>query len=1125
MQSNLYCFYPKRLKSSLRFGSESVSANTIVVDATDFGIFPFAGPHQILEDDAWIKNHVSQVYLDSRNLIKDPSFDGILLVDYSRYWHPSFDFSSYSKINGYFFDKDFDKESCVSSLFNPKDDNYREDFYNWHFCRESSDIRDIDFDSDNSPLEPIMRFKWNELSSQFYTETVKAIKKFAPKCKVGFLDLPRAIYANREIVNAATGSLGYGDIHDFVGLNSANMAQFANSSLKSIWDAVDVLAPFIRSRRLTVSSSVTPAVGCENDEISNSKYIESNIKEAKRFADRFGKQVMPVFEHFYSAPSPHTRKALNETNWKHQLTIPFALGVRSIGLFYDQPEDPANQIQSDHLGVIARYLPSPQSSFNSGGTTSLPSGGLRVTGRDTQRISAREPSDPLFSKDTRPVRFYSLWEDSFSTISGADNKFASWWAEFWAISNFISRLNQDYDKGFRRFLLYMPAGNQTDNLGILSPNQWLTLPESFRNEFYLTLESWLSDKDIEIIIFAGGKTDGDRDALNSHQIDYSSVSVYNFEDDDDRFCFDRNFNPWFNIGVSALAFGNVNDFDDRQALQDFLVELRRRNIKTYSLGLPKSSPSEIDLFMLSLSPRLITFDQFRSDGSVADLDLQQFDVSVLITPQMSFAKEDIRQLIEKGVTLLVGEGTFIEDMLFEDPELYGEDGPKFVQTHGPGSDLIEGFGIDRYNPVNAVIDDGLEDNIYVNYDLVAVANSYPGLVVFNKSLTKQRRASISITNAFFRNTSLPHSVLEDQFDWLNSGLPSHLAQVRDAAIAQMGINMTRTNPYEMALVPSRQAKYLIPCNAGMYDVFNSTIDYKEESSNGFQGFTLPYVSAAAHIQERQQIWAGGSGGIVSISTEDYSINEINIEQNKSDLEIKDIVQVENFVYILERKALYRYDLNTSAIQKNVGVGWPENVFNVRVFPDGTISVSGTDGIYSKRVFDLTYAKVISSTSPITTMIAPDAGFAASSENIYYTTDGYNWQLMGANPLGNITKLVKLLNGIFAITDKNPPIAYSDNGSLYAQSPDFEQVELFDEVDVPFSEYINDVVRSGSQLLFGSSNGKYAIYNSFGVTVSDSGLDNIQRIVVVNGEPWFFAYNTFTKLNSSVVRKIVSGQSL
>jgi hypothetical protein len=271
---------------------------------------------------------------------------------------------------------------------------------------------------------------------------------------------------------------------------------------------------------------------------------------------------------------------------------------------------------------------------------------------------------------------------------------------------------------------------------------------------------------------------------------------------------------------------------------------------------------------------------------------------------------------------------------------------------------------------------------------VGIANSTDGTLSLAQSVTKYDKMQISVRNPSLTNVGLPHITVEDTLEWVNSGMPSHLSQIHHANVICGGIGQEKLYPnYQKFTAPEYQAKYIVPKNNNFYDRINSTIDYNLELDAGNKNLLIPYPKSIFAYVDKKQIWVGGYGGVIVIDEITNSISKINLSADKL-LQIVDIKRFDNYIYILDERYIYKYNINTEAVTKENITGLPNKLNCFLIFRNNTIIVGGDTGIYARQLDASSFVKVLTTNDPILQMIVPDSAFAITNASaILSTNDG------------------------------------------------------------------------------------------------------------------------------------------
>lgn len=116
----------------------------------------------------------------------------------------------------------------------------------------------------------------------------------------------------------------------------------------------------------------------------------------------------------------------------------------------------------------------------------------------------------------------------------------------------MEMLNRLYDDGYRRIVLYVPAGN-VDNQTYMSSSQWYTMPEWRRQAFEDYVAPWIeakawADAPVSMGVYAGYRIDDPC----SH--DTTSAAYPDLEDSDDTCTVYQNIQPWIDLGFTEYWF-------------------------------------------------------------------------------------------------------------------------------------------------------------------------------------------------------------------------------------------------------------------------------------------------------------------------------------------------------------------------------------------------------------------------------------------------------------------------------------------------------------------------------------------------------------------------------------------
>lgn len=446
-----------------------------------------------------------------------------------------------------------------------------------------------------------------------------------------------------------------------------------------------------------------------------------------------------------------------------------------------------------------------------------------------------------------------------------------------------------------------------------------------------------------------------------------------------------------------------------------------------------------------------------------------------------------------------------------------------LKIESKNKDKINGFGISRFvfSFSGAVGDQFPVD--YSTYYISSIANSIDGTFEFNKPFSKYHRIEVDILNSSLSNVGYPHWAIEDTFEWVNSGTPSHLSQVRDSAVLLSGIAGEKIFPGAINHAASPyQAKYISVENNDWYDQKNSTVDYDVVLDNGAKNLSIPYPNAVFNFSDKKQVWVGGLGGVLVIDVLTKIITKLPIVSD-SDLLIKDIVMSSGKIYILDEYRLFIYDILTEIIEYDKSLNTPEKMYKIASVYGSNLVVSAADGIYAKKIASLQWEKVYDSKYPCEIMIYPDALFVVNSNgDCLYSTEGFIWSKVGVVTSKIVNKIEKHRSQVFFATDSG---LYQDNGSFYTKNVSLQIADILSDPSGSASVGVNDIVSDFNQLVIGLSDGRCIIYSGDFEEQPDSQLDSIHKILFVNGDIWLFGYNYFKVSTENFIRKLATGVSV
>lgn len=446
----------------------------------------------------------------------------------------------------------------------------------------------------------------------------------------------------------------------------------------------------------------------------------------------------------------------------------------------------------------------------------------------------------------------------------------------------------------------------------------------------------------------------------------------------------------------------------------------------------------------------------------------------------------------------------------------------FESVQGPRTESIEGFGLSRFvEDFVSIVGESSEVD-YGGCEVVCKVNSIDGTFEFAENLNKYDRVEVDIVNPSFSGTGLPHWVVEDTFEWVNSGMPSHLSQVYHSNISNFGIAFERSNPGHIEqYAPPYQGRFYASRNNEWYDWFNSTVDFESVGASGEVGYSLPYANSVLYVPSLGKVLVGGQGHLLSIRTTDYEVSRIEVDSRRA-VFIKDMYLFEGYVYILDENSLYIWDLTEDSIVKDKGLGLPDRLCKVAVMLSQSIVIGAEDGIYARKTTQDSWQKVVATTSPVDIMISPDSIFAVSNNEFWYSSEGFTWVKIGSISDKNVNQIAKHRSQIIVGTDLG---AHGDNGSLYSNRISLSLIDLVNDLEESAEVAVNAVASDFSSAVFGLSDGRYIVWSDSFTVYEDSNLLSIHKAVFIDEDIWLFGYDRFKIHGLARIRRLATGESI
>lgn len=378
-------------------------------------------------------------------------------------------------------------------------------------------------------------------------------------------------------------------------------------------------------------------------------------------------------------------------------------------------------------------------------------------------------------------------------------------------------------------------------------------------------------------------------------------------------------------------------------------------------------------------------------------------------------------------------------------------------------------------------------------DVVNVVN---GKFTFDKEFKKEDEVLIDIYGCTLLNSGdNSHREIEDNFELINSGLPSYLSQVRDANVGKLALFIKQTWG-DTKTLEGRQMETTLPLMSN-FDSLNSTFNYEMQNdfSDDIIRLFCPYD--ILYINEIESILIVGENGALLLDMNNLEISNIDIVfENEIP---KYLYRDNNIIYLLTNKNVYKsidfcisWDLEDKS-------GLPNKLGSIDSINNNLV-VGAEDGIYYRPSNNVSWEKALSSDILVEYIYSPDLMFVAAGNDVYYSGNGYNFNKMEINLDSKIIKIVKINSTIYLQTASG---IYSDNGSFYGENPYVAELEISEQ---PIN--INDIYVHNNKLYIACSNGDYYELNDDGIRLYEySSLSTIHKICVTGEDSiWLFAFN-------------------
>jgi hypothetical protein len=288
----------RNFANEIDFAGAPISKNAVIFYMHALGEFPYAGPHEYVQDPSWLGRHLAEIVKDVEMMIPDPGFSGLAVIDYER-WNLLWERTN-------------------------NQDHWREHI-NAHHPGLVAGLS-------SAEAEQVYKETYEAAAAEFYLATITTCREVRPSARWGFFNYPQKLYKSQNLV--AKGTVGYG-------MYTALASQL-NDTLDWLWEASDALYPVIYQPKVTLPLGVAPSdTVAENRYEDNVQFVETNVGEALRVGG--GKPVFAFISGGYQvgegAPTANSF-GLNEINLDHSTLMPALCGASGLMLWSTLKDEP-----------------------------------------------------------------------------------------------------------------------------------------------------------------------------------------------------------------------------------------------------------------------------------------------------------------------------------------------------------------------------------------------------------------------------------------------------------------------------------------------------------------------------------------------------------------------------------------------------------------------------------------------------------------------------------------------------------------------------------------------------------------------------------------------------------------
>lgn len=523
----------------------------------------------------------------------------------------------------------------------------------------------------------------------------------------------------------------------------------------------------------------------------------------------------------------------------------------------------------------------------------------------------------------------------------------------------------------------------------------------------------------------------------------------------------------------------------------------------------------------------VTFDVFTdelSNAAVADDYVASYDVAVARLSEVLGGSD-----LTTGETLK----SLVENCVYWYYKTYSQAYGNVIYGDLKTIDSHSYLVVDNIMYLSDIANDFLGDKVIVetipdfsftsNLTSNITANASDGSFTFtNTNYSKYDTMYVNISGiGIIDVTEYTHKELEDILEIYNSGLTYLLSEINQVNLLKEGLYLEREAVLADDL-PTEQTEYHIPYDRDWYSILNSTIDYTKQLDCINLGVSMFYPTAVNYYVASGSVFVGYNKGLVSIDIDTLDVTSVNFNNNKEEY-IQDIFVYSGVIYVLTDERLYA--------SNDYGITWMEQeTYGViglfrRIWSFKNMLLFATDnGIFWKYEDNTNWEQVSSSIINVVQFFTDKGVFALAGNKLYYSENGYLWFEKG--DFGSVVVSEVAILSTLAFLPTNHGLRH-DGASRFGDGLGTVLVDLEGDTEVSGELKINSIAINSdhNQYVAGGQNGYYYTWNagSTSITKTASGMDNIYKIIYVNGHYWMFGNDSLLRVsNLQIPIKISTG---